>query len=304
MRLGVNITLDPNRAAVDCAAAAKLGAKVVRTSQEQGWGSVDARLGPFRKACDDNGLELMQCAQTAGHVQPTSQHDLDAYGEFVAECAEMADQTSSGNEINGFGSRERPDPRKAAVTTAAVIDARDRLAPKRVLLMPSMCPASGPIGSTYVEPLVFLSAMVAAEPRIARAMRVDWHGYCDGRYDPSTRQTWNQCWRTRAVQQWLATIGSPHRRIIWSEWGTATGPAGWPQRISTATQVLRFNQQIAEAHSQVDAGVHLTDLVWYCLRDRNAVGPDDWPAFAGLLDIRGNEKPVAGAFRAAAASLA
>lgn len=302
--LGVNITLDPKLAARDCAAVAKIAGPGtwVRTSQEPPWGSVTARLGPFRKACDDNGLKLMQCAQTIGHKQPRHQADLDDYAEFVAECAAMADATSGGNEINGFGSNETPDPVAAAATFVAVVETRDRLAPRRQLMTPSMCPAGGPIGSSYVEPLLFFSKMVEAERSIlaAKKLWLDWHGYCDGRYNPNYVATWNTVHRTRDLHAYVAGLGFPDLHVSWSEMGTQTGPPGWAQRVDEATQALRFNQQLLEARAQRKAGGKFAPLVWYTIRDSQPNGPTDWPACAGLLRLDGSERPVAAAFRTAA----
>lgn len=302
--LGVNITLDPKRAAVDCALAKSLGAHWVRTSQEPPWGSVDDRLGPFRKACDDNGLLLMQVIQPAGHRQPRTQADLDAWGEVGAENAVMADAMSGGNEVNGYGSNELPDPAAAATAFLAVVEARDKLARGRRLMTPSMCPASGPIGSGYVEPLLFLEKMFAAQPALLQSAKtwIDWHGYCDGRYDPSTAETWNMCWRTRALAADLVTLGSRDLHISWSEFGTATGPSGFSARVSEAVQALRLQQQLNEARSQRKAGVEFGPLIVYRLRDSTPADLSDWPSQAGLVRVDGSTKPAGQVFQSLAAA--
>lgn len=304
MKLGVNITLTPANAAADVAAAAALGAKVVRTSQEQGWGEISTLLGPYRKACDDHGIQLFETVQAKGHVQPRSQRDLDAYGQLCAEAAAIADWTSTGNEINGFGSNELPDPKAAAACWTACVEARDKLAPHRWLYTPSMEPGGEPIGKTPVEPLTFLQAMlIRAQPTLSRPhIGVDWHGYDDGRHDPAGHDFWNQCWRTRAVQAWLASVGEPELPIAWSEWGTATGPSGNVQAISPAMQVQRFTEQLHEAHQQTKAGVHHGPVIWYQLRDRTPSNDRDWTACCGLLDVHGARNPVGTAFALVAAA--
>lgn len=305
MILGVNITLTPGQAAADVAAAAALGAKVVRTSQEQGWGDIATLLGPYRKACDDHGILLFETDQPHGHVQPRSQADIDAYAAHVAEAASIADYTSSGNEINGYGSNETPDPHAAAAAWIACVEARAKLAPHRWLYTPSMEPGSGPLGKSPVEPLLFLETMLTAAPATLKHHRqigVDWHAYCDGRTDPSSPQVWNQCWRTRAVAEMLAGLSDQAHPIAWSEWGTATGPSGNVQAITAAEQAVRFVEQLHEARAQMRSGVHHGPGIWYQLRDGTPTNDRDWTSACGLLDVHGARKPVGTAFAVAAAA--
>lgn len=301
--LFTNISNSPSQAAADCAAVAKLGGRGVRISIEQGWGDLSKLLAPYRAACNDHGLILMECDQPVGHVQPRSQKDQDAYGEHVAEACSICDQVSADNEWNGYGANEIPNPKACADTMLACIEARDRLAPGRTLLSGSTCPAGGKLGDQYVEPITFVRALLTAQPTIVRARNFqwDWHAYCDGRYVPSTPQTWDQCWNTRNLQKLLASFGAPDMKIVWSEFGTQTGPAGWVQKVSPATQALRLEQQIIEQRAQQRDGVHHGATVWYQLRDRNPASSSDWTACAGLLDLHGNPKPVAAAFTRLAA---
>lgn len=297
-RLGANISNDPTQADADCALLASLGGAVVRTSQEQSGPGPAAQLGPYRAACNLQGLELFQTCQPIGHVVPRTQAGLDAYGEYVAECAAIADRTSTGNEVNGYGSNETPNPHGQAEMMLAAIEAVAKLAPGRKLATPSMCPAAGALGSSYVDPLVFFDAMVAAEPKILRAgIEVDWHGYGSFTQPPGTPATWNTCYRTRALHADLFKLRHPRMRICWSEFGE---PSGGTPGVSVAQQAEYFDLYIAEAASQRAAGVLLGELIWYQLRDQARPVPGNWTNFAGLVDTGGRPKPVAARFTAAA----
>jgi hypothetical protein len=301
-QLGVNATLDPKSAEADAVLIAKLGGVNMRTSQEQPWGSVLSRLGPFATSACNHGLELFQTCQPTGHVVPKTQAGMDAWGLFVAECAveNPCGRTSLGNEINGFGSKETPNPRGQAEMILAAAAACAKHAPDARLVTPSMCPASGPLGASYVEPLLFFDAMVAAEPSILAIphLVVDWHGYCGFGYPAGTPATWNQCYRTRALHADLVKLGYPNMRIAWSEFGE---PSGSNVGVSLAVQAQRFDQYIVEAGLQESqAGVRHNELIWYCLRDRAPANSSDWPAWCGLVDRNGNPKPVAARFTAAA----
>lgn len=294
-RLGANVSNSPGSAAADCALLASLGGIVARTSQEQGWGTVQARLGPYRKACDDHGLELFQTCQPAGHIVPKTQAGMDAWGEFVAECASVADRTSGGNEVNGFGSNETPDPAGQAEMFLAAIEAVAKAGIKRRVALPSMCPASGKLGASYVEPLLFFDAMIAAEPSILRAgVEADWHGYGSFTQPPGTVASWNTCWRTRALDADLAVLGHPKTKICWSEFGE---PSGNYAGTSATMQAQYFDLYLAEAAAQQQIGVALNELIWYQLRNTAAT---DWTGKAGLVDMAGQPMPVAARFSAAA----
>lgn len=295
-----NISNSPANAARDCAAVAKLGGDGVRVSLEEGWGTPSAMLGPYRRACDDNGLWLMECAQPTGHLIPRTQKRLDGYGVFCGECASIADYTSSANEFNGYGCNETPDPKATAQMVLAVI----AHAPKgRQLLTPSVQPASGGLGSRYVEPLLWMLTMLDVDHSILTSgMWIDWHGYCDGRYNPNTAQTWNTAYRTRLLAKKLAHRGFPNQIVTWSECGTATGPSGWAQRVSESDQALRLTQLIAERTSQEAAGVHHGPTVLYDLRDYHAANDSDWPACAGAYRLDGTAKAEAATFKKLAAA--
>lgn len=295
-RLGANISLTPSSAAADCAVLAGLGGVVVRTSQEQGWGSVASRLGPYRKACDDHGLELFQTCQPAGHVVPKTQAGLDAWGDFVAECASIADRTSGGNEVNGYGSNETPNPAGQAEMFVAALEAVERAGLRVRMATPSLCPASGKLGASYVEPLLFFDAMVAAQPSMLRhGVEVDWHGYAAFDRPPGTPATWNTCWRTRALHKDLVVLGHAATRITWSEFGQ---PSGNYAGCTPGKQALVFDQYLVEAGLQtVQDGVRHAELIWYQLRDRTGA---EWTDRCGLVDVHGANKPVATRFAAAA----
>lgn len=299
--LGFNISNSRANAASDCALAASLGATGVRVSQEEGWGSPADLLGPYRKACDDHGLWLMQCCQPIGHVQPRTQKRLDEYGAFTAESSTIADYTSADNEWNGYGSNETPDPVACAQTMLACLGWRDSHAPGRMLMTGSICPASGPLGARYVEPLLFVTTMFDAEPSIldARHLLHDWHGYCDSRYPATTRATWNTADRTGALQAQLKKRHHGREKVSWSEFGSATGPPGWVQRVDEPTQALRFDQYIEEMVALEGRGVRFGPSAWYQLRDRKPQSSTDWPACCGMVRLDGSLKPVAARFTAA-----
>lgn len=297
-RLGANISNDPAQAAADCALLASLGGVVVRTSQEQSGAGPAAQLGPYRKACDDHGLELFQTCQPVGHVVPKTQAGLDAFGMNVAESASIADRTSSGNEVNGFGSDEIPNPKGQSEMMLAAIEATAKYAPGRRLATPSMCPAAGALGSAYVDPLIFFDAMVAAEPKILHGgIEVDWHGYSSFTQPPGTPATWNTCYRTRALHTDLVKLGHPKMKISWSEFAE---PSGGTAGVSPTQQSEYFDLYLAEAASQRAAGVVLGELIWYQLRDQARPVPGNWTNFAGLVDTGGRPKPVAARFTIAA----
>lgn len=303
MELGVNITNDLNQAGNDIMLAASLGAQWVRTSQEQQWGTPADRLAPYRAACDDYGIKLWNTCQSTDHKVMTDQASLDAWGQNVAEYAAIADATGTGNEDNGFGSNDQiPNAPARAEMMLAAIEARDKYAKHRVLCTPELCPASGSLSSTYVEPLLFFSTMIQSQPTIldAKNLWIGWHGYCDGRYPPGTPATWNQCYRMRALDSYLKSLGQ-HKIICSTEWGTQTGPVTWAQVVTPEVQATRFDQTIIEFKSQQKAGVKHGPMIWYNIRD---VSPsNDWPNCAGLVDIHGVPKPVATRFTVAAKGL-
>lgn len=302
MELGFNITNEPTKCAADIALAASLGATWVRTSQEQSWGAPSTRLGPYRKACDDHGLKLWNTDQSNGHKVVTAQKDLDAWGNNVAEYAAIADCTGMGNEDNGYGSNDKiPNPKARAQMALAAIEWRDKLSPGRKLATPELCPAAGNLNSTYIEPLLFFTNFINADPTIldAKALWIGWHGYCDGRYPASTNATWNTCHRMRDLDVFLKSKGK-HKIICSTEWGAQTGPSSWAQKVTPQVQAQRFNDYIQEYKSQEATGIKHGPMIWYQLRDTS---PSDWTTFAGMVDIHGNPKPVAAQFTAAAKAL-
>lgn len=292
-KLGANISNSSSHAEADCALLASIGGRVARVSIE-GSGAAST-LAIYKKACDNHGLELLQCAQTPGHVVPRSQKDMDAYAMDVAHQSTVANRTSTGNEVNGFGSNETPNPKGQADIILACAAAVAKYAPGSRLATPSLCPAAGPLGSSYVAPLLFFDAMVNAQPSILRVpkIEVEWHGYGPFNMPIDTEQTWNTAWRTLALDQDLATMGFPNMRINWSEFGEPVGNGGG----DAAYQAAQFDGYIGLIDKLRAGGVNFRELVWYQLRDD---GQSGWPGTCGLFDIRGNAKPIVAHFTAAA----
>lgn len=295
--LGSNGTLTPSRAAADAALIAKFGGVVLRSSQEQGWGSVASRCGPFATACSNVGISFFQTCQPLNHVVPKTQAGLDAWGEFVAECTTQAHRVSGGNEVNGFGSKETPNPSGQADMFLSAIEATTKLNPGARLATPSLCPASGKLGSSYVEPLLFFDTMIAAQPSILDYphLEIDWHGY--GPFGqlvdaPESLKTWNTAYRTLELDNDLARMGHANMRISWSEFGEPVGNGG----KDAAFQAQQFDHYLALLSSPAFAHVQMRELIWYTLRDDGSSG---WPGTSGLVDIHGNEKPIVAHFTAA-----
>lgn len=302
--LGVNITLDPSLAEADCALAASLGAKWVRTSQEQDWGSAASRLGPFRTACDAHGLKLWNTCQPTGHLSVTHPRKVAAFAAYVVGCTAYCDATGTGNESNGFGvaASQAPNPYAYAKMLKACIALRDTDAPGKVLITPELCPGSGTLPARkgdYVEPLTYLKAMEAAVPGLLSAEKlwIGWHPYCDPHYDSGTPQAWNTCYRERALSAWVETAVGHTRRIAGGEFGTPTGPPGDPKAVDQATQALRFDQYIAEFDDQEAEGVHHAPHLWYALRDK--AHPTSWADACGLVTSDGTPKTIASHFASA-----
>lgn len=300
MELGVNISIDPNQAAADVVLAASIGAKWVRTSQEQTWGT--SRLTIFRQVCDDHGIKLWNTNQSVNHKIVTSQSDLDAWGESCAAYAAIADCTGIGNEDNGFGSNDiHPDPVARAEMTLAAIEWRDKLSPGRQLCTPELCPAGGTDPTdTYIEPLLYFQTYIHAQPSILKAKKlwIGWHPYCDARYPANTAQTWNTAYRMRALRQYLDSLGSVgNKKICGTEFGAATGPLSFAQKVDPNTQAQRFDDYISEFRSQAKMGSKMGPFMWYQLRDTT---PNDWTTYCGLFDIHGQAKPIAARFALAA----
>jgi hypothetical protein len=314
--LGVNISLDPRQAGADCALAASLGAKWVRTSQEFTWDNERwmPRLQAFRTAASNHGLLLWQTCQgvparfslsgRAGHCVTTSQSGLDWWGNQCAAAAKIADATSLGNENNGYGSDDvLPNAPALADMCLAAVEHRNKLAAGRVLCTPELCPAGGGLHDKYVEPLLFFRAMIGHAPTLLDATKlwIGWHGYCDARWPAGTKADWNQAWRLRALDAYLDSIGHAGKLICSPEFGAATGPSSWSAHVTPAVQAQRFDDYWAEFTNQIAAGVKHGPMIWYSLRDYTPTSSNDWPAYCGLVDIHGRAKPVAARFRAAVA---
>lgn len=324
MALGVNITLssDPRVIEADCVLAKALGATWVRTSQEYTWDNEhwQPRLQQHADIAHAHGLLLWQTAQgmpsrfaksgKTGHYVTTSQAGLDWWGVQCAVAAAIADACGLGNENNGYGSNDvHPEPQALADMCLSAVEHRDKDAPGRRLCTPEFCPAGGTrIGQdgkwdTYIEPLLFFQTMIEHAPTLLDASKlwIGWHGYCDVRYAISTPQVWNQAWRMRALNAYLVSIGHPGKTICSPEFGGATGPANWAQRVTPDRQAAAFDEYWAEFKSQVAAGVRHGPMILYYVRDYkpNPAYPD-WPAYCGLVDINGRSKPIAARFKAAA----
>jgi len=296
--LGSNISNTPSKAEADVALLASIGGRVARISQEQGWGSPSTLIGPYQRACAAHNVVLFQCCQAIGHVVPKDQAGMDAFGSYCAESSIAAGpkgRTSSGNEVNGFGSNQTPDPHGQATMLLAAAEAIAKANPGARIATPSLCPASGKLGSSYVEPLLFFDAMIAAEPSILAIpnLEIDWHGYGPFGLPVNTEPfTWNTAYRTLALDDDLAKMGHANMKITWSEHGEPVGNGG----KDAAFQAQQFDNYLALLSSPAFAHVNMHELVWYTLRDDGSSG---WPGTCGLFDIHGAAKPIVAHFTAA-----
>lgn len=306
MILGTNIASDPRSAPADCGLAQILGAKWIRVSIEQSNPNAIADLTAIVAAAHAHGLLVLQTCQPIGHVQPKTQLQIDTYSTFVAACSTIADATGRDNENNGYGSNETPDPKTSADSMISVIETRDKHARGRLLVTDELCPAAGEVGSSYVEPLTFFKAMIAAQPKILQAphLWLGWHGYCDFRYHADEEPyTWDTCWMQRELDTFVRSVNNGSGRpIVSSEFGASTAPAAFAQCVSPAAQADDFDAYMRERRSQHKAGVAhgAAPWIWYTLRDRTPANSSDWPAGCGLVDLHGESKPIASRFSAAA----
>lgn len=320
LELGVNTTLSGNQRNIDddLDLAHALGFRWVRTSQEMHWGGSPAYsldvLARYAQACKDRGIRLIQCAQgmpaplarggRAGHYGAKSAAAASQWGAWFGECCarvqEAAGITSCLNEPDNFGWDTTPSAADCALLHVAAFEGRDRRAPDAIVSTGEMAPGASP------EPLAFLKAILAAtaghdlldEQRVV----VGWHPYIDPRWTADFDAIWNACHRMRDVHAFLVADGHPRMKIMGGEWGIANGPAGNVRALTPAkvADYVRLDYLPAFVKQRAD-GVRLGPQVWYALRDFPPPSDrrlDSWANYCGLVDVRGNPKPVAGVLEA------
>lgn len=309
VELGVNVGLAARNAEADCALAAKMGFRWVRTSQEMHWTADRSitNLRTFATAARNQGLRLIQCCQgmpanlargsRAGHYGPKNDSAAREWGEWFAQCAEIVvttnGVTSCLNEPDGYGWDTTPSAADCATLHAAALEARDDLVPTAIFATGEMAPGSNP------EPLAFLKQIVAFAPTVLDHERciIGWHNYTDPRYPADFNALWNTNHRMRDVHDWLVDQGHPKMKIMGGEWAIANGPAGNPRSLSTGKVADYVRTQYLPSFERMKAdGVKFGPLVWYCLRDGPA--SSNWADWCGLVDSQGNPKPVAGVLQA------
>lgn len=319
--LGANTTLSGEQRYIerDLDLLVALGFRWARTSQEMHWGGGSTgayALGVLERyvdACKVRGLRLVQCCQgmpaafarggIAGHYAAKDAASARKWGAWVGECAALVDEvngaTTIGNEWNGYGwglnGSPKPNIADAATLHVAAVQGRNDKAPTAILGTCEMMPGDSP------DPLLFLQSIVGSllsQPR----MTIGWHPYVDPRWPADEPERWNACYRMVEVDAWLEAQGHPRMKIIGGEWGIANGPAGNPRALSpmqTATYVA--HSYLPTFDNMQAAGVRLTAMCWYALRDfKPPIDPraDSWANYCGIVDLRGNRKPVAAVLQA------
>lgn len=301
MPLGINLTGTPAAISADCAVVASLGAKWVRVSLEQSWTSHQSldSLQLVVNAAHDHGLKVLQCCQGllanqsatghAGHFPAKNTTAAAAFGQWCAQCAAMADMVEVGNEWNGFGWDGKPDPHAAADLTIAALEADQT----QNMVTGGMMPGTG-----VSEPLGFLQQMVGAQPLILSLTQgIGWHPYCFPQ-NPKTPESWNTCYKMRALHAWLQQLGHQGLKIWATEYGQPDG-SGYALLNVAA---IHLQQYFFEFDSQAAAGVRFGPSFLYTFRDR-AFAPGDWSANCGLVDLVGAMKPTVKVFTTRAQTL-